>query len=115
MPFGPGHSQMGAALSKVAWDRPRSRPLLANNEWVLLSAVLAETALFSLISKNFFTLTNAFEVLRFSVELGLLSVAMTPVIISGGIDLSVGSMMGLSAVSLGAVWQSGAPLALAMV
>jgi ribose/xylose/arabinose/galactoside ABC-type transport system permease subunit/ABC-type sugar transport system substrate-binding protein len=115
MPFGPGHSGMGAALPKVVWHRRRPRPLLPTNEWVLLSVLLAETALFSVISKNFFSLTNALEVLRFSVELGLLSVAMTPVIISGGIDLSVGSMMGLSAVSLGAVWQTGAPLALATV
>ena len=43
--------------------------------------------------------------IRFSVELGLLAVALTPVIITGGIDLSVGSMMGLAAVSFGALWR----------
>ena len=32
----------------------------------------------------------ALEVLRLSVEIGLLAVALTPVIVSGGIDLSVG-------------------------
>ena len=30
---------------------------------------------------------------------------MTPIIITGGIDLSVGSMMGLSAVVFGALWR----------
>jgi rhamnose transport system permease protein len=35
------------------------------------------------------------------VEIGLLAVAMTPVILTGGIDLSVGSMMGLAAVLFG--------------
>ena len=39
---------------------------------------------------------------RFSVELGLLALALTPVIVTGGIDLSVGSMMGLAAVVFGA-------------
>ena len=41
--------------------------------------------------------------IRLSVELGLLALALTPVIITGGIDLSVGSMMGLCAVAFGAL------------
>src|SRR5206468_2878329 len=60
---------------------------------------------FSAIAENFFTASNFFEVLRFSVELGLLAIALTPVIVTGGIDLSVGSMMGLAAVVFGAAWQ----------
>jgi rhamnose transport system substrate-binding protein len=73
--------------------------------WVLLAALLAEVTIFSAIAENFFTASNFFEVLRFSVELGLLAIALTPVIITGGIDLSVGSMMGLAAVAFGALWQ----------
>jgi rhamnose transport system substrate-binding protein len=76
-----------------------------NGEWILLLALAAEIALFSAIAQNFFTLGNFFEVTRLSVELGLLAVALTPVIISGGIDLSVGSMMGLAAVVFGAAYQ----------
>ena len=48
---------------------------------------------------------NFFEVIRLSVELGLLALALTPVIVTGGIDLSVGSMMGLAAVCFGAAWR----------
>jgi rhamnose transport system permease protein len=70
-------------------------------EWVLLVALLAEIAIFSGIAQNFFTQDNFFEVVRFSVELGLLAVALTPVIVTGGIDLSVGPMMGLAAVVFG--------------
>lgn len=70
-------------------------------EWILLAALAAEIAIFSAIGQNFFTLDNFFEVIRFSVELGLLSIAMTPVMVTGGIDLSVGSMMGLAAVVFG--------------
>ena len=49
-----------------------------------------------------------------SVELGLLALALTPVMVTGGIDLSVGSMMGLAAVAFGAAWHDwGWPVAAA--
>src|SRR5579871_787833 len=78
--------------------------LFPNGEWILLLALLAEIAIFSAVAKNFSTWENLIEVIRFSVELGLLAIALTPVIITGGIDLSVGSMMGLAAVTFGALW-----------
>ena len=81
------------------------RRSLSSSEWILLLALVAEIALFSAIAHNFFTLENFFEVLRLSVELGLLAIALTPVIVSGGIDLSVGSMMGLAAVLFGAAYR----------
>src|SRR5499426_45717 len=72
--------------------------------WILLAALLGQVALFSTIAQNFFSTSNFVEVLRFSVELGLLAVALTPVMVTGGIDLSVGSMMGLAAVIFGSMW-----------
>ncbi len=81
---------------------------------ILLVLLAAEVALFSAIGTNFLTLGNGFEVLRLSVEIGLLAVALTPVIVSGGIDLSVGSLMGLSAVIFGTFWRDfGLTIALA--
>ena len=62
-------------------------------------------AIFALVAPNFFTLANLFEITRLNVELGLLAVALTPILITGGIDLSVGAMMGLAAVCFGAAWQ----------
>jgi rhamnose transport system permease protein len=76
-----------------------------NGEWILLLALAGEVALFSAIAQNFFTLGNFFEVTRFSVELGLLALALTPILITGGIDLSVGSMMGLAAIAFGAAYR----------
>ena len=76
-----------------------------NGEWILLLALAAEVAIFSAIAQNFFTVENFFEVIRTSVEVGLLALALTPILVTGGIDLSVGSMMGLSAVIFGAAWQ----------
>jgi len=73
-------------------------------EWILAGLIVAEVLLFSFTGQNFFSLTNFFECIRLSVELGLLALALTPVIVTGGIDLSVGSMMGLCAVTFGALW-----------
>jgi rhamnose transport system permease protein len=72
-----------------------------NGELVLATALALEIVLFSLVAPQFATVGNFFEVTRLSVELGLLAIALTPVIITGGIDLSVGSMMGLAAVMFG--------------
>jgi rhamnose transport system substrate-binding protein len=88
--------------------------LFPNNEWTLVLVLFAECVIFSLTGNNFLTATNAFEVTRLSVEIGLLALVLTPVIISGGIDLSVGSMMGLAAVVMGGLWRDGGmPIALA--
>src|SRR5712692_3273181 len=73
--------------------------------WSLLAALAVEVVLFTSIAPNFLTLTNFFEVTRLSVEVGILAIAMTPVIVAGGIDLSVGAMMGLAAVMFGAAYR----------
>jgi len=99
-------------LNAMSW-RDRWFP---NGEWVLLLVFGGEILFFSAIAPNFFTLANFFEITRFSVELGLLAVALTPVMVAGGIDLSVGSMMGLAAVTFGAeyhAWHLALPLAAA--
>src|SRR5688500_4211682 len=70
----------------------------------LAAALVAEVAVFALAAPNFFTLANVFEIARLNAELGLLAVALTPILITGGIDLSVGAMMGLAAVCFGAAW-----------
>src|ERR1700691_1369514 len=94
--------------------RPWTQSLSPNGEWVLALALCVELGLFAAIGENFFTLANFFEVVRLSVELGLLALAMTPIMITGGIDLSVGSMMGLAAVVFGALWRdAGFPIAAA--
>jgi ribose/xylose/arabinose/galactoside ABC-type transport system permease subunit len=74
------------------------------HEAVLLGLVVAEIAYFAATGSNFFSAANAFEVARTGVEIGLLALALSAVILTGGIDLSVGSLLGLSAVIMGAAW-----------
>ncbi|HUP40985.1 MAG TPA: substrate-binding domain-containing protein [Vicinamibacterales bacterium] len=71
----------------------------------LAAALAAEVAIFAIVAPNFFTLANFFEIARLNAELGLLAIALTPILITGGIDLSVGAVMGLAAVCFGAAWR----------
>jgi rhamnose transport system substrate-binding protein len=83
----------------------RARSITFRSEWILAAALAIEVAAFGVLSPSFLSIGNFFEVTRFSVELGLLAVALTPVIVTGGIDLSVGSMVGLAAVAFGTATQ----------
>jgi len=110
-------SLRGPLLPGRAPRGPRRPAPPAGQQRILLLAVAAEIAVFSAIAQNFFTAANFFEVMRFSVELGLLALALTPIIITGGIDLSIGSMMGLAAVLFGAAsrdWHLPVPAAAAI-
>ena len=75
--------------------------LLARHESVLMMVILLEIFLFQNLGKNFLAGSNVSNIFRHSVEIGLLALVMTPVILTGGIDLSVGSIMGLCAVTFG--------------
>src|SRR6516165_7794308 len=78
--------------------------------------LFVEIVVFGVVGTNFLTAENAFEVGRLCVEIGLLALALTPVIITGGIDLSVGSLLGLAAVLFGKMWRdAGLPIGVAAV
>jgi rhamnose transport system permease protein len=90
------------------------------HEFFLLVLIMVEWVFFYVggTSTNFSGRTVGFgtagaqiDILRHSCEIGLLALVMTPVILTGGIDLSVGSLMGLSAVIFGKLFRdAGVPV-----
>jgi rhamnose transport system permease protein len=85
-------------------------------EIMLVCVLVLQILIFSKTGSNFATQDNLFEVLRLSTEIGLLALVMTPVILTGGIDLSVGSLLGLCAVVMGKLWRdAGMPPGMAAV
>jgi ribose/xylose/arabinose/galactoside ABC-type transport system permease subunit/ABC-type sugar transport system substrate-binding protein len=89
---------------------------VSRHERALAAVIAAELLIFAIVAPNFATTGNAAEIVRLMVEVGLLALALTPVIVTGGIDLSCGALLGLSAVTLGALWRdAGWPIALAAV
>jgi rhamnose transport system permease protein len=81
-----------------------TRSLLTRHETILLVALVAEMILFNALGRRFLTADNVSNIVRQSVEIGLLALVLTPIILTGGIDLSVGSLMGLCAVAFGTFW-----------
>ncbi len=77
----------------------------------LLLLILA----FSFASPAFFSVNNGLTVLLQTSVIGLLAIGMTLVIITGGIDLSVGSVLALSGVVTGLTIKAGIPVMPAMV
>lgn len=81
-----------------------------------LIGLIVVSVLMGLASDNFFTLSNLMNVLRQVSIVGVLAVGMTFVILTGGIDLSVGAAMALvGTLSAGLVVHSGLPAELALV
>src|SRR3954464_10215029 len=75
------------------------------HETILVCVLLVEIFYFNSVGPRFGTVDNAFDIIRHTVEIGLLALVMTPIIISGGIDLSLGSLLGLCAILFGKMWR----------
>ena len=110
-------SGAGAALAGGGGGGDAASPKFLNWRWltvqeaVLVGILILVVVVLSFRSDRFLTPANLLNQTRFLCEVALLTVPMTFIIILGGIDLSVGSMMALSAVLLGFSWQSfGFPL-----
>jgi rhamnose transport system permease protein len=83
-----------------------SPPAWATN--VLLAVVLViAVAVMATLSDTFLTVDNLLNATRFMTEIGLVALGMTLVMITGGIDLSVGAVIALTAVVIGLLIQTG--------
>src|SRR6476661_8736542 len=72
--------------------------LLAVREAGVLGALVVLCIVLSLASPYFFTLRNIFNVLQGMSTIGIMAVGATMVLVSGGLDLSVGSVLAVGAV-----------------
>ena len=92
------------------------RHLLISQEGVLFLIMLVSVLFLATRTDKFLTVDNLLQQGRFMAEVGLIAIPMTYIIITGGIDLSVGSILGLTAIVLGWTWQElGFPLELAII
>jgi erythritol transport system permease protein len=98
--------------------RQRFRPTIFANGFSLgtlllqgraFFALIAIIVFFSILSPNYFTVSNILTMSSHVAVYALLSIGMLLVILNGGIDLSVGSTLGLSGIVAGAL-MSGVPL-----
>ena len=61
----------------------------------LCAIILALAVVFGLLNNKFFGVSNLMNIIRQTAVIAILSIGMTFVILTGGIDLSVGSNLAL--------------------
>ena len=81
--------------------------LIAKPEFGPFVLLVVEIAVFWLINPDFLSPQNISNTLAFTVELGLIALAMTLLMTSGEFDLSVGSVFGFSPVLMWTLYNSG--------
>jgi ribose/xylose/arabinose/galactoside ABC-type transport system permease subunit len=99
--------------------RPRAGAIL---RWSNVSVIVLLFAIASLLSEHFLTVRNIMNILRGTSMMGIAALGMTIVILNRGVDLSVGSLAGLSAVlaaglqvhGVAAAWAAAVAVALAL-
>jgi ribose/xylose/arabinose/galactoside ABC-type transport system permease subunit len=90
-------------MSETATEReaaPRERRLRWQTvaEYVIVVAIVLESIVFAIIAPQFLSVPNLVNVALSIAITGILAVGMTAVILTGGIDLSVGSVAALAGV-----------------
>jgi len=82
---------------------------------VMLLVLFAMCVLLSFLSPHFFTFRNLMNVVLQSATMGVVAIGMSYVIITGGIDLSVGSVLAFSAAIGAATMKAGLPIPVAIL
>ena len=81
----------------------------------LLGVLAVEVVVLAQLSPYFLTSSNLLGASQFFVEIGLIALGMTLVIITHGIDLSIGGELALASVTLGFSYAAGLPLVLSIL
>ncbi|ABK85943.1 autoinducer 2 import system permease LsrD [Bacillus cereus] len=75
-------------------------------EGVLIVLLLLEFILFSFINSDFLNISNLLFSTNDFLFIAIAAIPMTFVIVTGGIDVSVGSIMGLTSILIGVLWMN---------
>ncbi|MDT3497277.1 autoinducer 2 import system permease LsrD [Bacillus toyonensis] len=84
-------------------------------EGVLIVLLLIEFILFSFLNSDFLNVSNILFSTNDFLFIAIAAIPMTFVIVTGGIDVSVGSIMGLTSILIGVLLMSGIPILFAVI
>src|SRR5271165_1899186 len=92
--------------SRMSQSQPSTRRLAHRISWETILALLVVIAVVGgmLLNKDFLTVENWSNLLANFVEIALMALPLSLIVITGEIDLSVASMLGLSSSLLGLLW-----------
>ena len=91
----------------------RRRDLI--QKFAALAGLVVLAIVFSIVSQSFFTVSNALTVALQVTSIAFLGIGATCVIITGGIDLSVGAILALAGVIAALAVKAGAPVMVGML
>ncbi|MEC2055127.1 autoinducer 2 import system permease LsrD [Peribacillus psychrosaccharolyticus] len=91
------------------------RQRLLKWEFALVGFLIIELFLFGQLSPSFLNLNNLLYSMNDFVYIALAAIPVTFVIITGGIDVSIGAVMGLSSIVLGVLWMNGVNVWIALL
>lgn len=81
----------------------------------LLIILIVEVAFFSAFAPYFASSRNFVNILRQASEIGIMAIPLTLLLVAGYMDLSVGSIMGLSGIVVGMLMRAGVSVPLAIL
>jgi AI-2 transport system permease protein len=84
-------------------------------EYIILLGLVVEILIFGTLNSSFFNLSNLLYTTSDFAHILLVALPLTMVVITGGIDISIASMMGLTSIVIGFTWQMGLPIELAIL
>ena len=84
-------------------------------EYVLIILLFLEMAFFGTLNPHFLNVRNLLFTVNDFIYIGIAALPMTIVIISGGIDVSIGSVMGFASIVLGFFWAKGTNIWVSMI
>jgi ribose transport system permease protein len=88
---------------------------VALDKFITLAAVIVLFIIFSIVAKNFFTPRSVLSLLLQTSAVTIMGIGVTFTIITGGIDLSIGSVIALSGTVAVMVAIAGVPIWLSMI
>ena len=97
----PGRARPRSRTSPASPSAPLRQKVLASQPFWVTVALLVLAVAIGLYQPSFVTAQNIANITRNFAPFGIMALGMTCVIITGGIDLSVGSIMGLVAIVAG--------------
>ena len=108
------HAEIDDSITRRSELSPFQAAIRTQPFWVFV-AIIAIGFVMSFVSDVFLTERNLFNITRNFAFFGIMALGMSAVICTAGIDLSVGSLMGLCGIAAGLVMQAGYGIGLGFI
>lgn len=103
--------QNGCVQNLIAYSKKDGN----RNVLLLIIYLIAQTIFFGIATPYFLTMSNIQNIMRQTAELGMVTIPLAIILMTGNIDLSIGSVMGVCAISLARFLKMGLSIPVAVL